>query len=71
MTSQTYYAIVTFGAASRGEHRSYYRSIESAKRDLASLSGGSMTSARVVECASRSEAMGASISDGYPVVASR
>ncbi len=67
----SYYAIVTFGAPSYGRKRGFYRSPESAQRDLATLGGGSMSNARIVRCETRAQAKGASISDGYPVVAHR
>ncbi len=63
--SGRYYAIVTFGSPSYGQTRSYYRSLKSARRDLRSLGGGSLTTARIVACSSRAQALAADISGGY------
>ncbi len=65
-----FYAIVTFGAPSYGTRRTFYRSLTSARRDLASLGGGSMSTARVVVCPTIATARSADISDNWPVVAS-
>ncbi|MCP4243193.1 MAG: hypothetical protein GY772_21775 [bacterium] len=66
------YAIVTFGRPSYGNRRSFYRSLDSAERDLRTLGGGSMSSARIVECATVAAAKAADISDrSLTVIASR
>ena len=66
-----YYAIVTFGQPSEGDRQPSYDDLEEARRDLATLRGGSMTNARIVRCPSAEAAAQADISDGYPIVASR
>jgi|DEB0MinimDraft_6_1074348.scaffolds.fasta_scaffold00768_15 hypothetical protein len=66
-----YFAIVTFGRPSVGKRRSYYRSLDSARRDLATLVGGSMSNARIVGCDTRAQALCADISDSLPVVSRR
>jgi len=71
MTRFPFYAIVTFGSPSYGRIRSYYRSSTSARRDLRDLRGGTMTSARIVGCQTRQQALDADISQILPVVASR
>lgn len=64
-----FYAIVTFGSPGVGTWKPVYTSLAEAIRDLRTLRGGSMTSARVVGCKSRSEAVEADISGNYPVLA--
>ena len=68
----TYYQIVTFGSPSWGTRRSFYRNPDNAIRDARTLSGGSLTSVRVVKCLSRADAIDADISDDdRPVIWSR
>ena len=71
MTTAPYYAIVTFGTPSYGRVRNYYRSFESARRDLRELGGGTMSAARIVACQTRQDALDADVSASTPVVASR
>jgi len=71
MTTAPYYAIVTFGMPSYGRWRSYYRSLESARRDLRELGGGTMSDAWIVACQTRQDALDADASVSTPVVASR
>ncbi len=59
-----YFAIVTFGSPSYGSCLSFYHSLKSAQKDLASLGGGSMTTARIVGCLTRQDAIDADIADG-------
>ena len=66
-----YFQIVTFGTPIWGTRRSYYRSFENAVRDARTLSGGSLTSVRVVGCSSRADAIDADISDDRRVLWSR
>ena len=66
-----YFQIVTFGTPIWGTRRSYYRSFENAVRDARTLSGGSLTSVRVVGCSSRADALDADISDDRRVLWSR
>ena len=68
MSAGPYYAIVTFGSPSYGDWRTYYSSLASARRDLASLGGGSMTNARIVRCETRADAIEADISSPRGVV---
>lgn len=70
-TSYPYYAIVTFGSAAYGGTRSYYRALESAKRDARELGGGSLSTVRVVGCQSVREAREADIAGPAPVVWTR
>jgi len=63
-----YYQIVTFGKPSFGSRKSYYRSLYRARSDARTLRGGSLTNARIVGCQTRAEALGADISDSFPVV---
>jgi hypothetical protein len=51
-----YFQIVTFGTPIWGTRRSFYRSFDNAVRDARTLSGGSLTSVRVVGCSSRADA---------------
>lgn len=67
----TYFQIVTFGTPIWGSRRSFYRSLDSAVRDARTLSGGSLTSVRVVKCSSQADALDADISDDRPVIWSR
>jgi hypothetical protein len=64
----THYAITTFGTPSTGPSRSYYLSRERAISDARETGGGSCSTVRVVMTRSRAEAIGADISDPYPVV---
>ena len=66
-----YFQIVTFGTLIWGTRRSFYRSFDNAVRDARTLSGGSLTSVRVVGCSSRADAIDADISDDRPVLWSR
>jgi len=66
-----YFQIVTFGTPIWGTRRSFYRSFENAVRDARTLSGGSLTSVRVVGCSSRADALDADISDDRRVLWSR
>jgi hypothetical protein len=68
--THNYYSIVTFGSPTYGNRRSYYTSLASARRDLKLLGGGSMTSARIVGCDTRRQALEADISGDLTVVAS-
>lgn len=63
-----YYQIVTFGRPSYGDRRSYYRNLDRARDDAASLGGGSLTTVRIVGCQTRAEALDADISGSLPVV---
>ena len=67
-TEYPYYAIVTFGAPTIGRIRSYYRSLETAERDAKELSGGTMTTCRIVGCDTRQQAIDANIAGRRPVV---
>lgn len=67
----TYYSIVTFGRSTYGSARSYYRSADRAIADAQTLGGGSLTTVRVVECATRQEAIDADISGAHRVVWTR
>ncbi len=58
-----YYSIVTFGSATMGTRRSYYRSLASARRDAATLEGGSLQLVRILGCETLVEAIHADISD--------
>lgn len=69
--SYPYYSIITFGSPTYGDRKSYYTSLASARRDLATLGGGSMSNARIVGCQTRREAIDADISRPLPVVSSR
>jgi len=60
-----YYSIVTFGSATMGTRRSYYRSLASARRDASSLEGGSLQLVRILGCETRKEAIQADISDDH------
>jgi len=66
-----YFQIVTFGTPIWGTRRSFYRNPDNAVRDARTLSGGSLTSVRVVKCSSRADALDADISDARPVIWSR
>jgi len=66
-----YHQIVTFGSPIWGTRRSYYRNPANAIRDARTLSGGTLTNVRVVECVSRTDALAADISGRRPVVWSR
>jgi len=68
MTTAPYYAIVTFGTPSHGCWRNYYRSLESARRDLRGLGGGTMSDAWIVACQTRQDALDADASVSTPVV---
>lgn len=65
-----YYSIVTFGSPTYGDCRTFYRSLESARRDAKSLGGGSLTSVRIVGCKTRRQAINADIAGSLPVVES-
>lgn len=67
----THYSIVTFGRSTYGSARAYYTSAARAIADAKTLGGGSLTTVRVVECATRQEAINADISGGHSVVWSR
>jgi hypothetical protein len=67
----TYFQIVTFGTPIWGTRRSYYTNPDNAIRDARTLSGGSLTSVRVVKCLSRADALDADISEDRPVIWSR
>jgi len=67
-TSYPYYSIVTFGSPSYGDCRSYYRSLDAARRDAKTLGGGSMTNARIVGCETRAAAIAADISTARNVI---
>ena len=69
-TAHNYYSIVTFGSASYGTRRSYYRSLASAMRDARTLGGGTLSTVRVVGAETRKQAIDADISGCLPVVAS-
>jgi hypothetical protein len=69
--SGAHYAIVTHGSPSYGNRRSYYRSLSSAQRDIQTLGGGSMSTARIVRCPTRRDALEADVSDHWPVVSHR
>lgn len=58
-----YYQIVTFGSPAYGNRKSYYRKLEPAIRDAATLSGGSLQNVRVVGCNTPSQARTADIGD--------
>jgi hypothetical protein len=71
MDEYPYYAVRTFGTPGRGVPlQYYYRSLTRARADASACKGtGSCTTARVLGCATRRQAMRASISDDLPVVA--
>lgn len=63
-----YFSIVTFGSASYGTRRSYYRSLASARRDARTLGGGTLSTVRIVGAETRQEAIDAHIGGRLPVV---
>ena len=63
-----YYAIVTFGGATYGTRKSYYRSLDSARRDAKSLGGGSLSCIRILGAPIRKAAINADIGGNLPVV---
>ena len=65
-----WYSIVTFGSASYGTRRSYYRSLASARRDARTLGGGTLSAVRIVGAETRQQAIDAHIGGRLPVVCS-